>query len=106
MIELNHGHVQLLLLAALSSGPMHGYRVIAALTDRSGGAVELPEGTIYPALHKLERDGLIQSDWEAVDGRRRRVYAITVPGRSALASQSAQWQRFSDGVSDILAWAH
>ena len=69
------GHLDLMLLATLRDvGPAHGYAVIASLRERSLGAFDLPEGTVYPALHRLERDGLIDSQWDARASRRRRVY--------------------------------
>ena len=68
------GHLDLLLLSSLSAGPAHGYAVIAALRDRSEGTFDLPEGTIYPALHRLEDAGLLGSSWADAGGRRRRVY--------------------------------
>ena len=66
------GNLDLLLLSVLSSGPAHGYAIISALRDRSGGTFDLPEGTIYPALHRLEDAGLLVSTWDRAQGRRRR----------------------------------
>ncbi|WP_460915637.1 PadR family transcriptional regulator [Plantactinospora veratri] len=75
------GHLDLLLLGALRrAGPAHGYALIAALRDRSEGTFDLPEGTVYPALHRLERDGLVSSEWDAGASRRRRVYRLTPLG--------------------------
>ena len=71
------GHLDLLLLSVLSRGPGHGYEVITRLRDRSGGTFELPEGTVYPALHRLEEGGLLASAWDVVSGRRRRIYRLT-----------------------------
>src|SRR5690349_22694226 len=75
--ELLKGHLDALLLAVLEPGPQHGYAVIEALRAGSDGALELPTGTVYPALHRLERAGLIASDWQTVGGRRRRAYHLT-----------------------------
>ena len=99
------GNLDLLLLAVLSSGPAHGYAVISALRDRSGGAFDLPEGTIYPALHRLEDAGLLASTWEQGDGRRRRVYWLTSQGTAALAAHQAEWRDFAGGVDAVLGWA-
>src|SRR5258706_12388472 len=74
------GHLDVLLLAALEDGPQHGYAVKEALRERSGGRFDLPTGTIYPALHRLEDAGLIASPWSVVDGRRRRTYRRTTAG--------------------------
>ena len=86
------GHLDLLLLATLRrTGPSHGYALIAA-----------PEGTIYPALHRLERDGAVASSWEADAPRRRRVYALTAAGETALAAKRTEWRAFVRGVQAIV----
>ena len=100
--ELLKGHLDALLLAVLEAGPRHGYAVIEALRDGSNGALDLPTGTVYPALHRLERAGLIVSDWETVSGRRRRAYRLTRSGRRALADQRAVWEQFSTAVTALL----
>jgi transcriptional regulator len=100
------GHLDLIVLAALSSGPAHGYAVIEAIRRRSGEAFDLPEGTIYPALHRLEQAELLSSRWvTAESGRKRRVYALTARGRRALSEQSAVWRQFSAAIGNILAGA-
>jgi len=92
----------MIVLAALASGPAHGYAVIQEINRRSGGAFDLPEGTVYPALHRLERNGLLSSHWTiAESGRKRRTYTLTRRGRSALANQHAMWQRFSAAISGL-----
>lgn len=96
------GHLDLLLMSVLSGGPGHGYEVITRLRDRSGGAFELPEGTVYPALHRLENAGLLASAWHVVSGRRRRIYRLTTAGEAALAEQSAQWHEFSGSIARVL----
>ena len=96
------GHLDLLLLAVLQPGPAHGYAVIAALRDQSEGAFDLPEGTVYPALHKLERQGLVSSRWTQGDGRRRRVYDLTGQGAAALVARRQEWGRFSRSVQAVL----
>jgi DNA-binding PadR family transcriptional regulator len=100
------GHLDLLLLAVLEAGPAHGYALIGRLRERSDGAFDLPEGTVYPALHRLEGAGLAGSEWSSLDGRRRRVYALTSEGRTALARQRSEWVEFSRGVGRVSgAWA-
>ena len=96
------GHLDMLLLAVLADGPKHGYAVIAELNDRSNQVLELPDGTVYPALHRLLRAGLLASDWTVVNGRRRRVYRLTPTGRTALADQQRSWQGFSGAVQSVL----
>lgn len=101
--ELLKGHLDTLLLAVLEPGPQHGYAVIEALRTSSAGALDLPTGTVYPALHRLERAGLIASDWETVRGRRRRAYHLTPSGHAALGEQRDVWNQFSAAVSAVLS---
>ena len=96
------GHLDLLLLSVLSRGPGHGYEVITRLRDGSDGAFELPEGTVYPALHRLEEAGLLASAWEVVAGRRRRIYRLTTAGEAALAAEATQWREFSGSMTRVL----
>ena len=105
--QILKGHLDVLLLAALADGPRHGYAVKEALRDGSGGRFDLPTGTVYPALHRLERAGLIASDWQTVGGRRRRAYHLTPSGHAALGEQRAVWDQFSTAVTAVLgrrAW--
>jgi len=93
-----------MLLATLQRlGEGHGYAVISALREDSDGTFELPEGTVYPALHRLERDGLITSRWTTDAARRRRVYALTPAGRTAAAAKRREWALFADGMSKVCA---
>jgi|SRR5215467_1727394 len=97
------GHLDLLLLATLDkTGPTHGYALIAALRDDSAGEFDLPEGTVYPALHRLERAGDVASDWSTEPGRRRRVYRLTAAGAASLAAKQREWHSFARGVAGIL----
>jgi DNA-binding PadR family transcriptional regulator len=100
--ELLKGHLDALLLAVLEPGPQHGYAVIEALRSGSNGTLDLPTGTVYPALHRLERAGLIASDWQTVGGRRRRAYHLTSAGHAALGEQRAIWDQFSTAVTTVL----
>jgi transcriptional regulator len=103
--EMLKGHLDLIVLAALVGRPAHGYAVIEEIRRRSGQAFDLPEGTIYPALHRLEQAGLLSSRWVTADtGRKRRVYALTRRGESAFAERRAIWQQFSDAVAGLLAF--
>lgn len=96
------GHLDLLILAAVRAEPRHGYAVIEALRLRSSGVFDLAEGTIYPALHRLERGGLLASQWSEHEGRRRRVYRLTRTGRAALARQTVEWSMFSRAVAAVV----
>jgi transcriptional regulator len=100
--ETLKGHLDLLLLAALEAGPRHGYAIKEGLRTSSKGRFDLPTGTIYPALHRLERAGLIESSWSSVAGRKRRTYELTVAGRRALGSERAAWQEFAAAVAAVL----
>lgn len=104
MNENPRGQLDLLLLAILSGGPAHGYAIVAALSERSGGVCEFPEGTVYPALQKLEREGLVSSEWERDGARKRRVYRLTRAGVAAYAKKSENWKRLARGVQAVLAW--
>lgn len=90
-----------MLLAVLSAGPLHGYAVTEELKRRSGGEFDLAEGTIYPALHRLESSGLLESRWEVVSGRRRRVYALSRSGQRAVVDRRDSWRAFRCAVDAV-----
>lgn len=97
------GQLDLLLLGTLQQiSAAHGYALIAGLRDRSGGVFDLAEGTVYPALHRLERDGLVASEWRDGTPRRRRVYRLTPAGAAALASKQREWLGFVQAVQRTL----
>jgi PadR family transcriptional regulator, regulatory protein PadR len=96
------GYLDPVILAILSAGALHGYAVIEELKARSGGELDLPEGTVYPALHRLERRGLLKSAWTTVEGRRRRVYRLTASGRRELESKTREWKAFARVVDGVL----
>src|SRR5215210_281963 len=97
------GHLDTLILAAVDHTPSHGYAIIEQLRTGSGGRFDLADGTVYPALHRLEKAGLLRSHWETVGGRKRREYDLTDAGRRALRERREDWKSFSRGVSAILA---
>ena len=96
------GQLDLLLLAVISRGPIHGYAIIDALRVRSSGAFDLPEGTVYPALYRMERTGLIKSRTKTVEGRSRRLYELTAPGRDAIQERRRSWDRLASGMTAVL----
>src|ERR1051325_4068164 len=101
--EMLKGHLDMIVLAALAAGPAHGYAVIEEIRRRSGEAFDLPEGTVYPVLHRLEAAGLLASRWTTAEsGRQRRVYALTKRGNRALAEQRATWKAFSEAIGGLL----
>ena len=102
MSDRLRGHVDVLLLAALEQGAAHGYGLADLLRERSDGAFDLPEGTIYPSLYRLERKGLVASSWETVDGRRRRIYRLTSKGTGELARQRTEWREFSRAMEAVV----
>jgi PadR family transcriptional regulator, regulatory protein PadR len=99
------GHLDLLLMSVLAAGPAHGYAILSSLRDRSDGTFDLPEGTIYPALHRLESAALLSSSWADTSGRKRRVYALTDKGVAALAAERNEWRRFATGVQAVVGWS-
>jgi transcriptional regulator len=101
--ETLKGHLDFLLLAIVADEPAHGYRIIEELKRRSGGAFDLPEGTVYPALHRLEQSGLLSSSWADGTGRRRRVYRLTTRGRRALARERREWRGFTKAIEAVVA---
>ena len=96
------GHLDGLILAVVSREPVHGYAVIESLKARSGGELALPEGTVYPALHRLEADGLLSSRWSVAGGRRRRVYSITKRGLKELDHSRERWRVFANTIEAVL----
>jgi transcriptional regulator len=96
------GHVDLLLLATLRQGPLHGYAIVEQLREQSEGAFDLAEGTVYPALYRLERAGLLASRWTKAEGRRRRVYRLTRRGRAELERERKEWKSFANAIESVL----
>jgi PadR family transcriptional regulator, regulatory protein PadR len=97
--EALKGHLDLLLLSILADGPAHGYAVIESLRMKSQGTFDLPEGTIYPALHRLERQGLLHSSWSEDSARRKRIYHLTPKGQQMFAKRQEEWKNFSKAIN-------
>jgi len=101
--EMLKGHLDAIVLAALEAGPAHGYAIIEAIKRGSAATFDLPEGTVYPALHRLEQAGLLSSAWTTTpSGRKRRVYSLTKSGAAALGERRKAWGRFSQAVDTAL----
>ncbi|MFC6880676.1 MULTISPECIES: helix-turn-helix transcriptional regulator [Actinomadura] len=96
------GHLDGLLLSVLEDGPLHGYAIITAVQERSEGALELRKGTVYPALNRLERIGLLRSTWQTAGERRRRCYELTDAGRRGLATERTAWREFTTAIGAVL----
>jgi PadR family transcriptional regulator PadR len=101
--QLSRGEFGLLLLGLLGRREMYGYQIVAELRRSTEGAIDLPEGTVYPALRRLERDGFIGGHWVAATGApRRRYYRLTEQGERALASGRDDWLRFKGAADAVL----
>lgn len=100
---LLHGTLDALILKTLASGPRHGYAIATSIEEASGNTVSVEEGSLYPALYRMERRGWLEAEWgESELGRRAKLYRLTRQGRSQLAAETATWRQFSAGVSKIL----
>jgi transcriptional regulator len=100
--ETLKGHLDLLLLAAVEARPAHGYAIAETLRAQSGNTFDLAEGTLYPALHRLERVGFLASRWSEQQGRRRRVYQLTAKGSRALVKRQREWVDFSRAMHAVV----
>jgi len=101
--DLRRGSARVLILAMLAEKPMYGYQIAKELKHRSKGYFAFKEGTLYPALHGLEKDGLLTSQWEVVDkGPSRKYYRLTEDGRRVLSASAEEWATFSRRLLSIL----
>jgi transcriptional regulator len=97
------GSLDLLILKTLSLAPMHGWGISQRVQQVSKGVLEVNQGSLYPALQRLEKDGLVTSDWETSDNNRRaRYYRLTATGRRALGVEVENWRRFAAGLEEVL----
>ena len=102
-LDLLQGTLDLLVLRTLTSGPMHGYSVSRLIKERSKSVFLVEEGALYPALHRLERKGLVESEWGLSENNRRaKFYQLTAAGRAQLKSELAEWQRYTKAVAGVL----
>ena len=99
------GTLPTLILEAVEQEPSHGYRIAQGIKERSKGVLDFKEGTLYPALHKLENEGLVASSEEIENGRARRYYRITKAGTRQLAVETERWTSYSTGVARVLRLA-
>ena len=101
------GSSETLLLCLIEQQPMYGYQIVKEIERRSQGYFKFKEGTLYPALHRLEKTGLIMGKWQMLpSGRQRRYYHITIKGQRMLAEKMSQWQDFSAAMNLIIQPAH
>jgi len=102
-LDLRTGSTAVMVLRLLAEKPMYGYQIVKELQARSEGYFDLEQGTLYPALHRLEKDSLVESKWEVVeDGPSRKYYAITDQGRAELAKSAREWSDFSQHLLKLL----
>lgn len=100
---LLHGTLDALVLKTLAPGPLHGYAIARFIEEASGETVVVEEGSLYPALYRMERRGWLEAEWgESELGRRAKLYRLTRQGRAQLATETETWREFSAGVSRIL----
>jgi PadR family transcriptional regulator PadR len=101
---LLHGALDALILKTLTRGPSHGYAVARFIEETTGDAFPIEEGSLYPALYRLERRGWVEAEWGVSElGRRAKLYRLTAAGRAQLAAEMATWKRFSAGVAKVFA---
>jgi len=104
--DLPQGTLDLLILKVVALAPVHGYAIAQRLDQVSRGVVRVPEGSLYPALHRLENRGLLVADWKETEtGREAKFYRLTRKGRKQLEAEAASWNRLTEAVSVILAMA-
>ena len=100
---LLHGALDALILKTLARGPSHGYAIARFIEDTSGDALLVEDGSLYPALYRLERRGWVDAEWGTYElGRRAKLYRLTAAGRDQLRDETATWRRFAAGVSKVL----
>jgi transcriptional regulator len=104
--SLPYGTLDLLVLRTLAAGPRHGYGILLQIHEASNNLLRIEEGSLYPALHRLETSGLLKADWMMSENNRRaKYYGLTVKGRKQLAEEERNWERVAEGVSRVLRFA-
>lgn len=104
-VDALQGTLDMLVLRTLSRGPQHGYGIAATVQQVSGDLLRVEEGSLYPALHRMEQSGWIAADWQMTDNNRRaRYYRLTRPGQVRLAEEEAKWRRLTQGVGRVLRY--
>lgn len=101
--DLVQGTLDLLLLKLLALEPLHGWAIAVRLKQVSGDVLQVSDGSLYPALHKLEQQGWIESEWKATENKRRaKFYRLSGPGRERLEAESSQWRRVSEAITRVV----
>ena len=103
MNELLHGTLETLVLKTLIGGRRHGYGIARAIEDATDGVVDIEDGSLYPALYRMEKKGWVEAEWGLSElGRRAKFYRLTAKGRRQLTAQTAEWSRFAAAISRVL----
>jgi transcriptional regulator len=103
-LDLLQGTLDMLILKAVSLGPLHGYGVLLRIQQISGNQLEIQQGSLYPALYRLEHQGMITSEWgESENNRKAKFYRLTAAGRKQLQAETANWNRMADVIGSILS---
>jgi transcriptional regulator len=101
--ELLHGTLETLILKTVADGPRHGYAIARSLEERTADVLQVEDGSLYPALYRMEQRGWLGAEWGTSElGRKAKFYRITAAGRKRLASSTAEWARFSAAISKVL----
>jgi PadR family transcriptional regulator, regulatory protein PadR len=104
--ELVQGTLDMMILKTLSRGPKHGYGIALSIQQTSEEVLRVEEGSLYPALHRLELDGILQAEWGTSENNRRaKFYRLTPAGRKRLAAEASKWQRLADAISRVMEFA-
>ena len=102
-VDILQGTLDMLILKAVSLGPLHGYGILLRIQQISNDALQIPQGSIYPALYRLENSGCIDSEWgESENNRRSKYYRLTAAGRAKLAAEKEYWGRLTAAIGDVL----
>jgi PadR family transcriptional regulator PadR len=102
--QMRKGSTEILILSLLAGQPMYGYQINQEMAQRSKGYFEMKEGLLYPTLHRMEKEGLLSSHWQAAgEARRRKYYVLTEKGRKMLREQTAEWQNFIDVMQAMIS---
>ena len=100
--QIRKGSTDILILSLLAERPMYGYEIGKELEQRSDGYFEMKEGLLYPTLHRMHKSGWLSSNWQTVEGRRRKYYSLTASGREMLGLQAAEWNVFVEKLKSLL----
>jgi PadR family transcriptional regulator PadR len=102
-VDLLQGTLDMLILKAISLGPLHGYGVLLRIEQISNSAFQIPQGSLYPALYRLEHKGWIEAEWGTSDNNRKaKFYSLTAAGRRQLHAETAEWSRLSEAIATVL----